>query len=563
MATKQELAKAALEYLANQKAALDAQAAANAPVEVSDVVPETADVVSESEDAVMSQPETVPVAENQIPALQDDIVNPDVAKAVAKMQPRELPTVQTQPTAIPATIAAPSAAPAVMLPTIPATVPTATVPQDIGQVQQIVTAQPEMAAKPAPVPQRPSVLLPPEQQPTPQPTLAQEAEAYKKQAEPIQKAKAQVNAAKKIQDELANDQKRLEEQQKNVQQKLQDEEKEVRFKSLPEIMQTGSLGEKFSVALAIMLGGVSQGLLGTKTNPAIDLIDKLVEQQATKDKLDASKTAALKEAAYKEGMLKVEQAKQQTNDYEAKKKYEMLGKQLNAEADKLSAQRLLDAQQKEAAFGMYNGKALSKEQQMRLTDKQREHAAFLPDIPGLPKRRLVLLNDPKGKDQLDAARTSNETIQTSLQRLKKIQSTIGFFGRLDPATRAEIEAIRLPLSAALRIPYTGPGPLVEKERELLYSATANPADFADAFISIVLKSPEKAKLDVMQEMSYLMLNNAAKTQGILEPVVPVKMYNDNGQVKTEKLLLLELQKANPGVPENILLAKIRKMAPAD
>lgn len=608
MATREELAKAALERLAAQKAQLNAEVAP----EVSDVVPQQADTVPMSEELI---------DESEVPALQDDIVDPDVAKAVAKSSPKvEIPTIsKAQPTTlVPATIAALNnipvtvAAPVQTLPPSTAIPAQSSVP-DIAMVKQVVPEMPEgtrfvggQLVSPIPAetpeqrdarlrgviaqkmierggslqkaldttglegPQRPSPLLPPEQQerrPSPlipegaEPTVTQVQQEFKKQIEPIQQAKAQVSAAQKIKEQLALEQERKQKQDEQVQTQLKKEDQEVRARSLDEIMQKGSFLERLGTIIAIGIGGASRVYTGSKTNPVLDMIDRAVEQQAAKDKLKRQEKDALKEAAYKEAMLKLEQAKQATNDFKAKKDFEIAQRQLDQSAQSIALKRLEEAQQRELVQGLYSGKPLSPEQQIQLTEKQREKVVYLPDIPGFPKRRQVLLNSEPEKKEFDTDAKATSVIQKSVDKLENIQKNLGFFDRFSPAVRAEIEAIRLPLSAALRIPYTGTGPLTEAEREMLAKASANPASFYDAFVGIILDSPEKAKLDAMRGQVYLMLQESAKAKGITVPVVPVKMYNDKGVVKTEKQLLTEYKTANPNVPESVLLAKIRKMEP--
>ncbi len=125
------------------------------------------------------------------------------------------------------------------------------------------------------------------------------------------------------------------------------DDKEVRARSLPEIMANGSFGAKLGAAFAIMLGGVSQGLTGAKTNPALDAINQAVEQQAQKDKLTLAKKESLRKALLDQAMLKIHAMAQQTNDEFKKGELANAAAKIAIESDNANkAQRKLIEQEK-------------------------------------------------------------------------------------------------------------------------------------------------------------------------------------------------------------------------
>lgn len=76
-------------------------------------------------------------------------------------------------------------------------------------------------------------------------------------------------------------------------------------RNLAQVFDKGSFGEKIGAALSLMAGGIAQGMLGLKSNPALDTINALVEQQAAKNKLNAEEKASLRKQFYDNILLRL------------------------------------------------------------------------------------------------------------------------------------------------------------------------------------------------------------------------------------------------------------------
>lgn len=69
---------------------------------------------------------------------------------------------------------------------------------------------------------------------------------------------------------------------------LRSSEIEAKYKAKPEeVTKTlGEIGNKVLGAISLMLGGISQGILKTPTNPAMDVINRSIEKQLAKEKMN-------------------------------------------------------------------------------------------------------------------------------------------------------------------------------------------------------------------------------------------------------------------------------------
>lgn len=383
--------------------------------------------------------------------------------------------------------------------------------QRAAQLDQAAAAQAQAPVEAGPVPELATEI----QTEAAKPTVHDNIAAAATQLAPVRKAIAEQDMFVKAQQELANAQ--IEETNRrtlleNDIRKLDEQvSKEARAMSFGEIMQGGSWGQKIMANIALALGSFSQVYTGSKTNPALDMIDKGVEHQARKDKLRYDQKLALKRELLESGQQKLKILTAQTNNAETKAKLNMMYQQIEAKRQETQAELQAALQQQVQAKNMYSGAPISDEVMATLKPEQQKS---IVNING----KRYMASGP------DVARTFNEEYlngQAALGKLKKYQEfvekgglrtlgekgLIGFF-----RDKGASETLKTAIIGTLRLPFTGPGVLTPVEREDLKNAIGK-------FGLFDLPILQKDKLSLVIKDIEARMQSSADLAGIKAPVV--------------------------------------------
>lgn len=515
MADRDEIIKAAMQKLAAQQPDSGA---------TEDVVLPTPDVVMPQEEVVAEQPEVV------LPQATDMYAQ---GAATGKAMQQMLPEVSLPQITVPEVIAKPASdiwggikqnIGAVFSPS------SARQPASIPTIQPAV--QPVVVAAPAPTqPIQPAIKV------TTEPTAQEVQKKVDEALQPEKDAKARDLASTRVADKIKEQQQQQQSILDDVERKRQEIDAQVRVKSLPELMSTGSFGQKLGAALAIAIGGISQGLTGAKSNPALDMIDKLVEQQAQKDKLNSEEYLSLKKQATDAALLELKKSETASENAYRKQQIDSMKDALKQKSDDYAAainQQLLD---KQLRSRLNSGKALTPDEVAGLTDEQLKRKVTLQGVGPAGGQKVALAGSYEDANKFKEKQAAIEDAVGAVDELKKLGKDplawANFF------KRGEAELLSQKLVGQLRLPYTGPGVLTDDERKRLIEIIGNPTKL------FALSSVEAYKLDKLKEHLQAQLQTEARVRGINETVVPQRFYNVNGKAITEDNLVLNYKKLYP------------------
>ncbi len=313
----------------------------------------------------------------------------------------------------------------------------------------------------------------------PEPTPQQQAQADAAIHAPVQQEVAAHRAAEAAQKDIAAEQLRIaDELEKRRNDAIVDASKtidEVRFRSLPEIFQRGSFGDKLGASIALLMGGVSQGLTGAKTNPVLDFIDTQVARQDAKDKLTGEQKIALRKILIDEAQVKMQALENASQDQFRKGSLANARQQLKIESDKARFEMIAKAEEKlakessaAAQVNAENGQAI--QDVSKLSKEQMDRLVTMPD----GSKRLI--DNPKNIVPLTTMRGDYEPGLAGIDRILTLTKD---FNRItDLKKRAQIATELKAVAGQLRIPFTGPGAMTEKEYERLINTLGDPTALA-------------------------------------------------------------------------------------
>lgn len=338
----------------------------------------------------------------------------------------------------------------------------------------------------------PTPLAPPHGQVDPAADMMANQEATRQVA--AQKA-ADLQARKQAQDET----------QRAEAAALQDAQDEAKVKA--DMEQGGSnWGSKIGQAIAIMMGAYSQGLTGSKTNPAVEAIEKEMERQAASRKYTDEQKLKLAEMLYKQAQLDIERRKATVDS--------MVGLRKLEQADQDIAIKLEELQLKKGAAQQLGKTRFTKEEVMSLGGEGgkdlRERMVRLPDGSYAPS---LSAEDAKKLRSEFLPQTAN-----ALKSLDNLEKLTNYFGN-NPAkkvlSRSEIGKAQQDVQAlvgAIRLEYFGPGILTDNEQEIARSMIGNPSKFFS------LSSANKAKILNMKEKMKFSRRERLRESGVDLPL---------------------------------------------
>lgn len=278
----------------------------------------------------------------------------------------------------------------------------------------------------------------------------------------IKLARAQANAldeVEKLRQEAADAQARREQE---LQTKYAELDNRVRVRSLNEIFSKGSFGDKLLAGLSIALGAASQALTGAKTNPVLDFMDKQVEQQAQRDKLTLEEKQMLQKQVYEAAAAETRRLENATNNAYRKDALKLQEQQINAQIAKIEAE-IQEKLQKKQGSDAYSGRALTPDEELMARSDKDLAARLL--ISGNGKAHLGL-----SPERASAHANYAREVMPALDNLKKYRTLLESGTEFSLIDRGIAKSLETAIVGALRLPFTGPGVLQQKEKEDLLDA---------------------------------------------------------------------------------------------
>lgn len=380
------------------------------------------------------------------------------------------------------------------------------------------------------------------------PTSDQIALEFQKLSQPLQQERARFEALDKIDALRAEADARQAEREKQLNTTLKGIDDRVRSKSLAEIFQGGSLGQKIGAAFAVLAGGVSQGLTGAKSNPVLDYMDKIVDQQSAKDKLSMEEKEALRKQVYEQGQNELKKLENATQNAYRKDQLSLMSQELELKKQELYA-KLRANVASQIPPDAFSGRELKRDELLKL--KQNEKLA--ERLITLPNGKAFMGNSDTDAKEFKKLATESLNALSLLEQYRKIGDKGSSFSLTD---RAKAYALKQAIVGALRLPFTGPGILTESERNQLIKTLGDPLAFT------TLRPIELSKIDQVADALKANTVNRARLSGVTGDVFDdAKYYNLNGKAVREDKLVQMYQQKLPGLSEQQIKAAISKTIP--
>lgn len=300
-------------------------------------------------------------------------------------------------------------------------------------------------------------------------------------------------------------------------------------------------GQKILAGLAIALGGYGGALSGKGDNKALDIINKAIDRDIEAQKFNIQnemqskqmKTQNLRDQASMQGTLMNTLRQKYGDDLQA----EAAMRSLMLQQTQLKLQQI--ASQTESNTVLENAKLvnaqLEREKQMQLQAMQARIATMAalrnlgtadvhnldPAVEAsLPENIQKVIKDRRERSLpgWEGSAKDKETASKFLERVNEVQPAIDGVNRILAATKdinrvtdlqkkAEIATEIKALVGQLRLPFTGPGQLTEKEYDRLLDTIGDPTRLSN------LPSWERAKLTTVLKKLEGDLDTAANASG--------------------------------------------------
>lgn len=381
------------------------------------------------------------------------------------------------------------------------------------------------------------------------PSVEQLMLEYSKLAAPYKQERARLEAMDEVQNLRIQHEKNMLAREEKLTQEFDNIDKRVRTKSLGEIFQSGSTGSKLGAALAILVGGVSQGLTGAKTNPALDMMDRLAERQAQKDKLSLDEKEMLRKQIYEAGGLELRKLENATQNAYRKDQLSLMQQQLDLKRQELE-EKLRASIATSMPKDIHSGRKLTKEEVLQIRASG-----------GKDAEKLITL--PNGNTHLAAGTFDKENFVKGTEETFKALSlldkykSIGKQGsKFSLTDRAEADVLRTMLVGALRQPVTGPGVLSEPDKAAILGVLADP-------LALTKWRPiEMAKINKVIDSLQVQVINSARRAGISGEVFNnARFRNLNGKAVREDHLIQMYRAKKPTLTDEELKMAISKQIP--
>lgn len=381
-----------------------------------------------------------------------------------------------------------------------------------------------------------------------EPTVQQVEQQISSAMAPLQAEKARLYALDEVDRYRQKSEQQAQARQAELDQKLAQIDARVRHKSVQDIFQGGSTGQKIAAALSIMAGGISQAFTGAKTNPVLDYMDKVVEQQSAKDKLSQDEKDSLRKQVYEQGQQEIAKIQNVTQNAQRKDALQMQWQELELKKQELT-QKLRASAAATMPQDIFSGRPLTpiEQQQARANKDIRDQVAVL----GNGKSFVAM--SPTAKNELDKYTGEAFNALRLLDEYKKLGTKGSKFSLSD---RRKADALRTTLGGALRVPINGPGTMQQQEYERLVETIGSPLSLT-AFRPI-----EMQKLQQLEDHLKAGVVNRARQAGYKGDVFDdTKFYNVGGRAVREDALLPLYKQKYPTMSDEQIRAAIQKSIP--
>ncbi len=260
-------------------------------------------------------------------------------------------------------------------------------------------------------------------------------------------------------------------------------------------------GQKIAAAIAIMLGAVSQGLTGAKNNPALQVMQKAMEDDFKKQKMAKDERLAKMQMGFKLERLKLEQ-------FEAKSKNKLRQAQIGE-----IKQALLDKEedlQKQRELGKKVGstEGFTRAELEALDKDSRDRAVAV----GKDKNKFLLAVSKTDADKLkapDGPVRSGESAVDGLSRLLEISDEVSL-GKPVEFLKNSVEAVSLQqqLVGLTRLQLFGPGVLQKFEQDLARKLIADPTKI------LSITALQRIRLKTLRDMTIKQARNQMRSSGL-------------------------------------------------
>lgn len=292
-----------------------------------------------------------------------------------------------------------------------------------------------------------------------------------------------------------------------------------------------TIGQKLLRALAIGIGAYGAALTKTE-NPVLKIIEQDYQDKLSRKKLKA-------EAALADKKLKLEQASQllKLQEFQTDNAYKIAQIQkIRSEIDRANNEtgmRLL------ASMKSKSGSGITAEELQTLDEDTAKK------VVGLPNGNYAIAVNSKLADDLNKYVSETIPATESIKRIKELSKDYTLLNKLNPydPKRRAIETELVGLVGALRLPFTGPGQLLEKEYERLRNAIGNPNKI------LTIDSSERAALDAVEKKLNSDIRTKYRQAGINLP---------NSTMSREEKEIELLAKQNPNTPREKIEEFYRK-----
>lgn len=338
-------------------------------------------------------------------------------------------------------------------------------------------------------------------------------------ADEIRQNLASVEAEKRVRTQKLEHEVKKEEAIKN---QIKSEDEEI-AKIDPNRMWTNkSVGDKILASIAIALGGIGAGLTGGK-NTALELLQREIDRDIEAQKLNISTALAKKQHAYKGLELRLQAEASRTDNELKRAKIAQLMGAARQEQESILKKRIM---YKAIEAGKVADPSLIREK-----DQKR--------IVRMQDGTIRLADNEKAATEV---RNFQSQVIPAINGAKRILETSNNSSKFNFKDRAKISTELKALVGQLRIPFTGPGILTDKEYERLLDTVGNPNKLFS------LPTLERLKIRTVIKKLNKDLNQTYKIAGITAPKGP------------NEIDIKKLKKANPGLSEEKIENALRKSA---
>jgi len=272
----------------------------------------------------------------------------------------------------------------------------------------------------------------------------------------------------------------------------------------------GTLGERFRKGIALMIGGVSQGLLGTKTNPAMDYLEKEAERVLEARQMDEKKRNDARLALMDMAKYRMQVAMNRTKNAKMRAEMQKIYTDMDNTRNEVAATQQMEK--------LLINNVVDEDTMNYIKVKDPKRGEFAVKIPGSDKWTFIN-NKTKVKDVQDM-NTEMAAAERDLGQLIRMTDDMGnnaFKKIASFSDRAAANALQRSVIGAMRIVLFGPGVMTDTEQNLAKDIINNPtkvfsiASSSKASLGVLLRKVRfAAREGVRQAGGKVPLNRAEK-----------------------------------------------------